>query len=102
MCIRDSVHNVFHVSMLRKYNRDDAHVIEWEKIEVRSDGSYIEEPLRIVDRKEHVLRRKVIPLVKVVWSFHGEEEATWETEEEMKKAYPHLFAVHSGNFEDEV
>ena len=53
--------------------------------------SYAEEPVKILAREEKVLRNKVIPLVKVLWSNHSTEEATWEKEEDMKKEYPHLF-----------
>ncbi|XP_058106495.1 uncharacterized protein LOC131249747 [Magnolia sinica] len=71
-----SVHNVFHVSMLRKYERDASHVIEWQDLEQQKDTSYIEKPVRILDRKEHVLRTKIIPLVKILWLHHGADEAS--------------------------
>ncbi|GKV13749.1 hypothetical protein SLEP1_g24732 [Rubroshorea leprosula] len=85
------VHNVFHVSMLRKYVPDLSHVIEHVPIQLREDLSYEEQPIRIVDRKEQVLRRRVIPYVKIQWSNHTEREATWELEEDARKKYPQLF-----------
>jgi hypothetical protein len=51
----------------------------------------MEEPVRIVDNKEHVLRTKTIPIVKVLWHNHGVEEASWEVEHDMRSRYPHLF-----------
>ncbi|KAL5576469.1 hypothetical protein UlMin_018168 [Ulmus minor] len=45
-----SVHNVFHVSMLRKYVPDLSHVLENEPIEVREDLMYKEQPVQILDR----------------------------------------------------
>ena len=30
-------------------------------------------------------------MVKVGWQNHPREEATWETEEHMRRNYPHLF-----------
>ncbi|OMO91869.1 reverse transcriptase [Corchorus capsularis] len=87
-----SVHNVFHVSMLRKYVPDPSHVVDYEPLEVREDLTYPEHPIRIVDRKEQVLRRRTIPFVKVQWSNHTPREATWEMEEDMRKEYPYLFA----------
>ena len=48
--------------------------------------------MQIVDRKEQVLRNKVIPLVKVLWKNHEREEATWEPEAQMRHQYPHLFS----------
>ncbi|GKU89641.1 hypothetical protein SLEP1_g3755 [Rubroshorea leprosula] len=85
------VHNVFHVSMLRKYVPDLSHVIEHVPIQLREDLSYEEQPIRIVDRKEQVLRRRVIPYVKIQWSNHTEQKATWELEEDARKKYPQLF-----------
>ncbi|MGV7994833.1 hypothetical protein PJP12_29620 [Mycobacterium kansasii] len=44
----------------------------------------------MLDRKEQVLRSKVIPLVNVLWTHHTEEKATWETEAEVHKNYPQI------------
>ncbi|KAL5544529.1 hypothetical protein UlMin_008313 [Ulmus minor] len=86
-----SVHNVFHVSILKKYVPDPTHVLEHEPIEVHEDLTYEEQPVQILDRKEKTLRNKAIPLVKVLWRNHKVEEATWEREDEMRVKYPHLF-----------
>ncbi|KAL5555342.1 hypothetical protein UlMin_037578 [Ulmus minor] len=85
------VHNVFHVSMLRRYVSDPSHVLENEPIEVHKDLTYEEQPVQILDRKDKTLRNKVISLVKVLWRNHKVEEATWEREDEMRTKYPHLF-----------
>ncbi|KAL5558761.1 hypothetical protein UlMin_034972 [Ulmus minor] len=61
-----TVHNVFHVSMLRKYISDPSHVLESEPIEIREDLTYEEQPVQILDKKDKALRNKVIPLVKVL------------------------------------
>ena len=45
------VHNVFHVSMLRKYNPDTSHIIEYEEVEIQPDLSYVEQPIEIIDRE---------------------------------------------------
>ena len=89
--ILSGVHNVFHISMLRKYVSDPSHVIAYEPIQLRKDLSYEEHPVRIVDRKDQILRRRTIPYVKVQWNNHSEREATWELEGEMKTKYPQLF-----------
>ncbi|KAL5542751.1 hypothetical protein UlMin_010461 [Ulmus minor] len=47
-----AVHNIFHVSMLRKYVSDPLHVLESEPIEVREDLTYQEQPVQILDRKD--------------------------------------------------
>ncbi|KAL0560316.1 hypothetical protein IC582_000717 [Cucumis melo] len=86
------IHDVFHVSMLRKYIPDPSHVLQDQPVELKEDLSYVEEPVQILDRKEQVLRNKTIPLIKVLWIHHGAEEATWEPEYQMKKSYPILFS----------
>lgn len=86
-----AIHNVFHVSMLRKYLQDPSHVINHQNLDVQQDLTYEEMPLRILERKIHVLRNREIPLIKVLWRNHGMEEATWEKEGEMKIKYPELF-----------
>lgn len=70
------VHDVFHVSMLRKHEPDPSHVLDWTELELESDVSYEERPLRVLDSRDQVLRGKTIPLVKVLWWHHGVEEAT--------------------------
>ncbi|KAL5555163.1 hypothetical protein UlMin_037399 [Ulmus minor] len=86
-----TVHNVFHVSMLRKYISDPSHVLKSEPIEIRENLTYEEQSVQILDRKDKALRNKVIPLVKVLWRNHKVEEATWEREDGMRAKYPHLF-----------
>ena len=87
----ERIHNVFHVSMLRRYRSDPSHVIRREEIEVQPDFSYEERPVQILAKEVKQLRNKSVPLVKVLWRNHAVEEATWETEEHMRKHYPHLF-----------
>ncbi|KAH9722450.1 Endonuclease [Citrus sinensis] len=82
------LHNVFHVSVLRKYIADALHVLDYQPIQINEDMSYEEQPIEIVDRDEQVLRNRVIPLVKVRWMNHSIEEATWEREAEMLEKYP--------------
>ena len=60
------VHDVFHVSMLRKYDLDSSYVISFDDIELKEDDTYIEKPMRITAREEGKLRTKVIPLVKII------------------------------------
>ncbi|KAI5317258.1 hypothetical protein L3X38_036965 [Prunus dulcis] len=85
------LHDVFHVSMLRKYISDPSHVLEGQPIELQEDLTYVEQPVQILDRKMQVLRSREIPLVKVLWRSHTVEEATWEPEDQMREQYPYLF-----------
>ena len=61
------IHNVFHVSMLRKYISDPSHVLQAPPIEFKEDLSFEVQPVAIVDQEIKQLRSKVIPMVKVLW-----------------------------------
>ena len=61
-----SVHEVFHVSMLRKYTPDLAHVVDWGGIVVDTYESFEEGSVRIMDSQDQVLRCKTVRLVKVL------------------------------------
>ena len=87
------IHNVFHVSMLRRYRSDPTHIIQAEKIELQPDLSYEEEPVAILAHEVKELRNKRVPLVKVLWRNHSTEEATWKSEEVMRHQYPQLFSA---------
>ncbi|XP_039122033.1 uncharacterized protein LOC120258648 [Dioscorea cayenensis subsp. rotundata] len=86
-----SAHDVFHVSMLKKFIPNPDHVIQFSDFELSNDLTYEEQPIKIVDFKEQTLRSRVISYVKVQWSNHSEREATWELESEIKGRYPYLF-----------
>nr|CAD1830081.1 unnamed protein product [Ananas comosus var. bracteatus] len=85
------VHNVFHVSNLRKYVHDPEHVLVYEPPELQEDVSYEEFSVEILAREVRKLRSSEIPYVRVRWSNHSDREATWELESEMKMHHPHLF-----------
>ena len=96
------IHNVFHVSLLKKYHPDPIHILHTEDVELDETLTYEEQPVQILDRKVKELRNKQIPLEKILWRNHDVEEATWEVEEDMQKKYPSLFANKCINFEDEI
>ncbi|CAL9001524.1 unnamed protein product [Prunus brigantina] len=85
------IHDVFHVSMLRKYMPDPSHVLEHQPVELREDLTSEEQPVQILDRKEQRLRSRSIPVVKVLWRSQTVEEATGEPEAQMRAEYPYLF-----------
>ena len=85
------VHEVFHVSMLRKNTPDPAHVVDLGQIEVDTDGTFEEGPVCIVDSRDQVLRHKTVRLVLVLWRHYGVKESTWEHEDTMRATYPLLF-----------
>jgi hypothetical protein len=66
-----------------------------EDLSVQDDLTYAEYPIKILDTLTRVTRNKVIKMCKVQWSHHGEDEATWEREEELRIDFPHLFLSSS-------
>ena len=86
------VHNVFHVSHLRKCLHESAEVVEPSilEAEVEREATMRRVPTRILGTKVKKLRNCEVKLVKVQWS-DAEEDATWETEDRIRAAYPLLF-----------
>jgi hypothetical protein len=85
------VHDVFHVSQLKKFLRVLEEQLPMEYLDLRGDLTYSERPIKILDRVERVTHSKVIKMCKVQWSHHTEDEETWEHEEELRADYPDLF-----------
>lgn len=84
------LHNVFHISMLRKCEGDSFHVVP-QSVELKDDMTYLERLVQILEYKEQILLNKSIPLVKVLWRSRATEYATWEIEDSMRKQHPYLF-----------
>ncbi|XP_027158351.1 uncharacterized protein LOC113759970 [Coffea eugenioides] len=87
------IHNVFHVSMLKKYHPDPSHVLQPENVEIDEALTYEEKPIKLLDCKVKELRNKRIPLVKVLRRNHGLEEASWEVEEEIREKIQIYFQI---------
>jgi hypothetical protein len=87
------IHDIFHMSTLRKHVHGPQHVVDFKPLQVQEDLKDEELPIQILERKEQQLRTKTIPLVKVLWRNHDIEEASLELEIEMRNKYPHLFEV---------
>ena len=87
------IHNVFHVLMLKKYVSDPSHILEAPPNELNEDLSYEVQPVGIVDQRIKELRKKTIPMVKILWRSDTIEETTWETEAFMRKYHPYLFNI---------
>ena len=87
------VHNVFHISMLRRIMHDPSHKINFKDIEVNDNVTYNEGPVKILEHGVKKLRTKEIPIVKVQWKHHDKREASWELESEIREKFPYLFNV---------
>jgi hypothetical protein len=85
------VHDVFHVSQLKKCLRVPEEQLPMGYLDLGGDLTYSERPIKILDIVERVTHSEVIKMRKVQWSRHAEDEATWEHEEELRADYLELF-----------
>jgi hypothetical protein len=86
------VHDVFHVSQLKKCLWVPKEKLSMEDVNAKEDLSYQEDPVKILESSERVTQNKRIKMCKVQWSHQTEEEATWEREEELKEEFPSFFS----------
>ena len=91
-----AVHNIFHVSQLRKCLHVPNKVIDIEKLQLEPDLVYPEHPVKIFDHKTRVTRNQTSNFYKVQWSNHSKREATWETEEFVQSKCPELLQLYQG------
>ena len=78
------VHDVFHVSQLKKCLRVPEEQLPLDELDIQEDLSYKEYP-------ERITRNRVIRMCKVQWNKHSMGEATWEREDDLKSDHPNLF-----------
>jgi hypothetical protein len=76
-----SVHNIFHVVELKKCLKAPVDVMLPKVTPLEADLSYPEHPIKVLDQKDRVTRRKTIRFFNIQWSNHSEEEATWESKD---------------------
>ncbi|WVZ80963.1 hypothetical protein U9M48_028396 [Paspalum notatum var. saurae] len=88
------IHNVFHVSQLKKCLRVPEEQAPLEGLDVQEDLTYIEHPVKILETSERVTKNRRIKMCRVQWKHHTEDEATWERGKELRATYPGLFAIH--------
>ena len=86
------VHDVFHVSQLRRCFKDPIRGVDHQILDLQPDLSYREHPIRILGESERKTRRKTTKFLKVQWSNHSEAEATWEQEDRLRSEYPSFFS----------
>ncbi|WVZ97500.1 hypothetical protein U9M48_043027 [Paspalum notatum var. saurae] len=88
------IHDMFHVSQLKKCLRLLEEQAPLEGLDVQEDLTYTEHPMKIVETSKRVTRNRRVKMCRVQWKHHTEDEATWEREEELRTTYPGLFASH--------
>jgi hypothetical protein len=84
------VHDIFHVSQLKKCLKAPVDVVLPEVAPLEADLTYPEHPIKILDQKSHVTRRKMIKFYKIQWSNYTEEEAIWESEDFLRSRHPNF------------
>ena len=89
------VHDVFHVSQLRRCFKDPIREVDHETLDLQDNLSYREYPVHILDEAKRTTRRQKIRFFKVQWSHHSEKEATWAREDRLRAEYPTLFPTTS-------
>ncbi|GJX94086.1 hypothetical protein Tco_0348672 [Tanacetum coccineum] len=85
------VHDMFHVSNLKKCLADASLHVPLDEIKVDKTLCFVEEPVEIMNREIKSLKRSKISLVKVRWNSKRCPEFTWEREDYMNSKYPQLF-----------
>ena len=87
-----AIFNVFHVSQLKKYLRVPEERVPLGDIELKSDLTFEEKPVRVIDTRERVTRSRVVKFYKVMWSNQGSErDATWEREDYLRDGYKEFY-----------
>jgi hypothetical protein len=87
-----AVHNVLHVSQLKKCLRVPDRTIDVMDVTLEPDLTYSEHPIRVLDQKDRVTRRRVLKFYKMQCNQHAENEATWETQDFLEKNFPGFLA----------
>jgi hypothetical protein len=86
------VHDIFHISQLKKCLKAPVDIVLPEVAPVVVDLTYLEHPIKILDQMSHVTRRKMIKFFKVQWSNRTIEKVTWEFRATIERE---CAAVHS-------
>jgi hypothetical protein len=86
-----NIHDVFHVSQLKKCLRTPIEHTSLEDINLKPNLSYQEYPIRILEESERRTRKSSIKMLRVQGSNHTVDEATWEREDRLKAEFPSFF-----------
>jgi hypothetical protein len=82
------VHDIFQVSQLKKCLKAPVDVMLPEVTPLEANLSYPEEPIKVLDQKDHVTRHKTIKIFKIQCSNHTDEEPTWESWDFLHSRHP--------------
>jgi hypothetical protein len=87
-----TIHNVFHVSQLKKCLRIRDPTIDVVGVALEPDLTYSEHPIQVLDQKDMITRKRTLKFYKIQWNQHTEDEATWETQDFLEKNFPRFLA----------
>jgi hypothetical protein len=82
------VHNVFHVSQLKRCLKPPTDVVIKDTIPLKSDLTYKAYPIKVLDQQDQATCNITIQFYKIQWNDHSKDEATWEHEEFLRSNYP--------------
>ncbi|GKB00738.1 hypothetical protein Tco_0828731 [Tanacetum coccineum] len=85
------VHNMFHVSNLKKCYADEPLAVPLDGLHIDDKLYFVEELVKIMDREVKRLRQSRVPIANVRWNSKRGPEFTWEREDQFRKKYLHLF-----------
>jgi hypothetical protein len=86
------MHNVFHVSQFKKCLQVPDRTVEVTNVALEPNLTYSEYPIRVLDQKDRVTRRRTLRFFKIQWNQHTEDAATWETQDFLEKNFPGFLA----------
>jgi hypothetical protein len=70
------VHNVFHVSQLKRCMKPPADVVIEDTIPLEPDLTYKAHLIKVFDQQDRVTRNKKTRFYKIHWNYHSKDEAT--------------------------
>jgi hypothetical protein len=82
------VHDIVHISQLKNCLKAPVEVVLPEVAPLETDLTYPEHPIKILDQKSRVTRRKMIKFYKVQWNNHTVEEVIWKSEDFLCSHHP--------------
>jgi hypothetical protein len=84
------IHDVFHVSLLRKAKVDPSRVLPQIPLEIDENLTLEMKPVKVLDYSVKEMINKKIPNIKILWRNSQIEEVTWERESQMRQKHPEL------------
>jgi hypothetical protein len=82
------VHNVFHVSQLKRCLKPPTDVVIEDTIPLEPGLTYKAYPTKILDQQDRLTRNKTTRFYKVQWNDHSEDDVTWKHEDFLRSNYP--------------